>query len=49
MRQIEGDLHFRALKRNIKKPPRKDRSTLEPWISYITWKIADQRKVLGRK
>ena len=49
IRQIEGDFHFRDLKRKIKKPSRKDRSTLLPWISGTTWKIADQRTSLGRK
>ena len=47
--QIEGAFHFRALKRNIKKPSRKDRTTSAPWISDTTWKLADQRKALGRK
>ena len=47
--QIEVALHFRALKMKIKKPPRKDRSTLAPWISDTTWKIAYQKTALGRK
>ena len=42
-------MHFRALKRKIKKPSRKDRSTSAPWILGTTWKIADQRMALGRK
>ena len=48
-RQIEGDLHFKDLKRKIKKPSRKDRSTLSPWIPETTWKIADQRTALLSK
>ena len=48
-RQIEVDLHFRYLKRKIKKPSRKDRSTLALWISDTTWNIADQRTALVRK
>ena len=47
--QKEDDLHFRDLKRKIKKPSRKDRSNLSPWISEKTWKIADQRTSLRRK
>ena len=31
-RLIEGDLHFRYLKRNTKKPSRKDRQNSAPWI-----------------
>ena len=42
-------MHFRDMKRKIKKPPRKNRSTSTPWISDATWKIADQRTALGRK
>ena len=42
-------MHFRYLKRKIKKPSRKDRSTLVPWIPDTTWKIADQRTEQGRK
>ena len=42
-------MHFRYLKRKIKKPPRKNRSTSAPWIFDTTWKIADQRTALGRK
>ena len=49
MRQIDGDLHFRALKSKIKKLSRKDRSTSAPWILDTTWKIADQRTALVRK
>ena len=37
------------LKGNIKKLSRKYRSTLSPWISDTTWKIAYQRMALGRK
>ena len=48
-RQIEGVLHFRAMKRKIKNLSRKDRSTLVPWISDTTWKIADQRTALGSR
>ena len=47
--QPEGALHLRALKKKTKKPSRKERSTLAPWISDITWKIADQRTTLERK
>ena len=42
-------MHFRALKRKIKKPSGKYRSTLAPWISDTTWKIADHRTTLGSK
>ena len=31
-RHNEGALHFRALKRKVKKPSKKDRTTLAPWI-----------------
>ena len=48
-RHIEVDFHFKALKKKIKKPSRKDRSTLSPWISDTTWKIPYQRTALGRK
>ena len=48
-RYIEGDLKFRDLKRKIKKPSRKDRSTSAPWISDTTWKIAYHRTALGKK
>ena len=42
-------MHFKALKRNIKKKSRKDRSNSVPWISETTGKIVDQRTALGRK
>ena len=42
-------MNLRDLKRKINKPSRKNISTLEPWISDTTWKIADQRTKLGRK
>ena len=47
--KIEGASHFRDLKMNIKKLSRKERTTLAPWILEITWNLADQRTVLGRK
>ena len=40
-RQIEGDFHFRDMKRKIKKLSRKDISTLALWISDTNRKIAD--------
>ena len=47
--KIGGDLHFRNMKRKIKKPSSKEISSSAPWISDITWKIADQRTTLERK
>ena len=43
----EGASHFRYLKRKVKKPSRKDITTLAPWISDKTWKLAYQRTALG--
>ena len=40
--------YFMDLKRKIKKPSRKDISTLATWILDTTWKIADQRMSLRR-
>ena len=42
-------MHFRDLKRRVKKPSRKDRTTSAPWILDINWKMAYKRTELGRK
>ena len=45
----EVDSQFMALKRRVKKPSRKDRTTSAPWISDTTWKLSDQRTALESK
>ena len=45
----EGGSYFNDLKQMVKKPSRKTRTTTAPWISYATWRIADQRMAMGRK
>ena len=45
----EGDSHFNDLKRRVKKPSRKGRTTMAPCISGSTWRLADQRAALGSK
>ena len=42
-------MQFKALKRKVKKPTRKDRTTSALWISETTWKLVDQRMELGKK
>ena len=48
-RQIEGVLHFRYMKFNIKKTSREDRSTSAPLILDTSCKIFYHRTALGRK
>ena len=45
----EVSSQFRDLKSRFKKPSRKDRTTLAPWISDTTCNVEDQRTALGRK
>ena len=45
----EEDEHVMALKRRVKKPSRKDRTTLSLWISDTTSRLVDHRAELGRK
>ena len=45
----EGDSHFMALKRRVKKTSQREITTSEPWISDTTWRMVDQRAELGRK
>ena len=41
--------HFIALKRRVKKPSSKDRTTSAQWISDTTCNLSDQKLLLGMK
>ena len=45
----EGDSYFNDLKRGVKNPSQKGRTTTAPKISETTWRLADQRSALGGK
>ena len=45
----EGGSQSIALKQRVKKPSQTGQTTTAPWISDITWRLADQRAALGRK
>ena len=45
----EGNSHFNYLKRMVKKPSQRERTTTAPWISDATWRLADHKVALGRK